>query len=438
MDRSIYIRGGRLVDPVSGRDETGDIFVREGLIAAKPEVLPDDTQIVDAAGKIVAPGFIDIHVHFREPGGEAAETIETGSAAAARGGFTTVVTMPNTTPPIDTASLVASARARGDEVALTHVAPSACISKGREGKLLADLEALASAGAVAFTDDGCTVQSDQLMLEAMEVAADLGIPIMDHAQDRAAELRGGVMHKGNASKRLGLPGIPASAEISIIARDIELAEKTSCELHIQHVSAGESVELIRKARERGVDVTGELTPHHLVFTDEDVLIDDPSRFKMNPPLRSQADREKLIEAVIDGTFCAFATDHAPHTAAAKAKGFREAPFGVVGLETAVGVTYTELVLGKLMDLQTWIKRWTVGPAAVIGMDLPSLAVGSIANIVVLDLEGEWTVDPARFKSLSRNSSFTGRTLTGRAMCSVCRGIMTWTEHPIPLTDSRVK
>ena len=421
--RPIYIRGARLIDSSSGRDEIADLFIRDGLIAALPPSSPADAEVIEAAGLVLAPGFIDLHVHLREPGGEEAETIETGSRAAARGGFTTVVAMPNTKPPLDTPERVAFVRRRGEEVGLVRVIPSACITAGRDGRELADLAALAHAGAGAFTDDGSTVPRDDVMRGALVAAKKLGLAVMDHAQDRELE-KNGVMHEGAFSKHWKIPGIPAEAESRVVARDIELARETGSAVHIQHVSAKESARLIREARARGVAVSGELTPHHLALTDADVKPHD-ANYKMNPPLRGREDRDALIEAIVDGSIEAFATDHAPHSAAAKGRGFLQAPFGIVGLETAIGITYTELVRSERMDAATWVRRWTAGPARILGLPPPSLRPGAVADVVLLDLDSEWTVRADAFVSRSRNMPFEGRRLFGRAVRTILGGGTAW-------------
>jgi dihydroorotase len=374
----------------------------------------------------VAPGFIDAHVHLREPGGEAAETVATGSAAAARGGFTTVLAMPNTTPPLDRPDRVETVRALGQACGLARVLVSGCITRGRAGAETADLAALAAAGAAAFTDDGSTVQDDAVMRAGMKAAAALGRPVMDHAQDRTVELQGGVMHEGRKSRACGLPGIPASAEAGTIRRDIELARETGCRVHIQHVTSRDGVELIGQAREAGLPVSGELTPHHLALPDEEVDPHDAT-FKMNPPLRSPEDREALIEACREQVLEVFATDHAPHPAEAKARGFLKAPFGIVGLETAVGITYTRLVETGLMPVQDWIRAWTQAPAALLGLPPPGLHPGSRADLVVLDVDTTWTVDPDAFASRARNTPFAGWKLRGRAVCTVLEGRVTWKD-----------
>ncbi|MBP7829210.1 MAG: dihydroorotase [Kiritimatiellae bacterium] len=410
--RAILLRGARRLDPVRGLDETGDVFIVDGRLAEVPAQTPDGTEIIEARGLAVAPGFIDLHVHLREPGGEDAETIETGCRAAARGGFTAVVAMPNTRPPLDTPELVAAQIRRAAEVGLCRVLPSACITSGRAGGALAPLAELAAAGACAFTDDGSTVADEDLMRRAMEQAAALARPILDHAQDSAREQEG-VLHEGAWSARWGLPGIPSEAEVAVVERDIRLAWETECRVHIQHVSAAGSVEALRRALAAGWPVTGEATPHHLALADADVRPDDAC-WKMNPPLRSESDRAALVRAVEEGTLSVLATDHAPHTAAAKARGFLEAPFGVIGLETAVGVTYTELVIRGRMSALDWVRRWTVGPARVLGLAEPSLAPGAPADLVLLDLESEWIIRAEAFASKSRNTPFEGRRVRGRA------------------------
>lgn len=380
--------------------------------------------MIHANGLVAVPGFIDLHVHLREPGNEAAETVESGSRAAARGGFTSIVVMPNTTPALDSPGEVQALRARADACGLVRVLPAPCITRARTGGALTDFERLVDCGAVAFTDDGSTVSSDSVMASALQLARTLNRPILDHALD--PRLAGhGAMHAGAHSEALGLPGIPSEAETRIVERDLRLAAETGGAIHLQHLSAAGSVTLLREALHQGLRASGELTPHHLALTAAEVTLDHADRFKMNPPVRDAADQAALIEAVVDGTIECFATDHAPHTAAAKAKGFTGAPFGVVGLETAVGVTYTLLVKRGLMSLADWVRRWTVGPARIIGKPAPTLAIGAPADFVLLDLSREWVVRSADFASRSRNTPFEGWTLTGRAVWTFCNGKPTW-------------
>lgn len=421
MSEAFILAGGRVLDPATGEDAVRDLFIAAGRIAPRA---PDGAHVIDARGRLVIPGLIDLHVHLREPGGEENETLETGSRAAARGGFTTIVAMPNTRPPHDTPETVAYVAKRGAEIGLARILPSGAITVGRKGRELANLAALAGAGAVAFTDDGSTVQDDALMRRAMDVARDLDRPIMDHAQDNLIERQGGVMHEGEVSRRHGLPGIPTHAEERVIRRDLELAEATGVVLHIQHVTSAAGAELIRAARARGLRVTGELTPHHLALCDEDI---DPanSNFKMNPPLRTRADRAALEAALLDGTLSCFATDHAPHSADKKARGFLKAPFGIVGLETAIGVTWTRLVRAGRMTPIEWLRRWTTEPARIIRLPPPTLVPGAPADVVLMDADTPWVVHPNEFETKSHNTPFANWTLYGRATATWLGGRAVW-------------
>jgi len=424
MTTTFLIKGARILDPAAKIDAFRDLFIQNGVLAPIPAVLPQDTEVIEAPGLVVAPGFIDLHVHLREPGHEVAETVATGCLAAARGGFTTIVAMPNTNPALDTPEEVAALARRAVAANLIHVFPAPCITRRRAGEEVADLSGLAKAGAVAFTDDGCTVSRNDVMEAAMREAARLNIPIMDHALN--SKLAGhGVMHDGQYSRALGLPGIPSEAETVVVERDIQLSRVTGCAMHIQHVSAAGSVELIRAARKAGLPVSGELTPHHLALTDAVVEAGRPECHKMNPPVRSESDRAALIEGLLDGSLACFATDHAPHTAATKAKGFLTAPFGVVGLETAVGVTYTLLVRKGLMTALDWVARWTTEPARLIARPVPTLTHGAPADLVLLDLENEWIVNAAEFASKSHNTPFDGWPLIGRAVKTFCAGRLVW-------------
>lgn len=419
----LLIEHGCLLDPATRRERIADVYLAGGRIADRPEPLPPDCRRIDARGLVVVPGFWDLHVHLREPGDEAAETITSGSEAAARGGFTTIVAMPNTRPAIDIPERVADVLDKGRRAGFTHVLTTACITRGREGRTLAPLSELADAGAVAFTDDGSTVPSTSLMRRAMELARDLGRPILDHAQDPALERRG-VMHDGPAARRFGLPGIPSQAESDIVRRDAELAEATGCPTHIQHVTAAASLPILADAQARGVPLTAELSPHHLALCDEDIDPDNAS-FKMNPPLRTAADRRALTRALLDGVLQVFATDHAPHTREAKERGFLHGPFGVLGLETAIGVTYTLLVQTGRMSPLDWVHCWTAAPARVLGREPPSLTIGRPADLALLDLHSPWRVDPEQFASRSRNTPFAGWDLRGRCLLTVCEGKITW-------------
>jgi dihydroorotase len=427
MNDTWLIRNGRVVDPRSGTDGVADLAVRAGRFVAPDSLANEPVEVVDAAGLVIVPGFIDLHVHFRDPGLPEAETFETGARAAARGGFTRVLAMPNTTPPVDTPERVNQARARAAAlpVAVEH---SACLTRGRTGADVADLPGLAAAGAAAFTDDGATVPDEALMRRALEIAARLGIPVLDHALDPALAADG-VIHEGVVSRRLGLPGISSEAEIRCVARDIRLCRETGCPIHIQHVSTREAAALIREARKAGLPVTGEATPHHLALTEADITPESTS-LKINPPVRTEADRQALIDAVCDGTLTVLATDHAPHPQAAKARGLRAAPFGAVGLETAVGVTHTVLVVSGRMSLPEWVRRWTSGPASVLGRPTPDFSIGAPADLTVLDLDREWVVRSDAFASRSRNTPFEGRRLRGRAVMTFRSGRLAWSEAAI--------
>lgn len=404
------IRGGRVLDPASGRDGIADLALADGVMA-EPGALRGPVMEVDAAGCWVMPGGLDMHVHLREPGLEDAETVDSGCRAATCGGMTTLGVMPNTKPPLDTPAEVAALLARGEAAGLARLIPCACLTRGRAGRELADLAALARAGARAFTDDGSTVPDEGVLREAMRQAAALGLAVLDHALDPAAR---GHLHEGLRSAALGIAGIPSAAEARVVERDIRLAAETGCALHIQHVSARESVALIRAAQRAGLRVTAEATPHHLALADADIPGPD-TRFKMSPPLRAPRDREALRAAVCEGVLGVLATDHAPHTAASKAVPFDRAPNGVIGLETALAVTHEVLVAGAGLAPLEWVRRWTVGPAAVLGLETPSLRAGAPADVVIFDPAARWTVDSARFVSRSRNTPFEGWALTGRVL-----------------------
>ncbi len=415
----LLITGARIIDPAMGRDETGDLYIENGVFAPRPPVLPSGVRRIDARGLVAAPGLWDIHVHFRDPGAPDAETLASGAAAAAAGGFTTVATMPNTSPVCDTPAWVAY-QARAD-LPVT-VLPSACITNGRAGGEPADLEALARAGAAAFTDDGAMVADDAVMAAAMRRIRPLGKVVMEHAVVPALA-RSGMIRDCPAARRLDLPLFPPEAETEAVARDIRLCRETGCPVHIQHLSCAGSVALIHAAQAGGVAVSAEATPHHLALAAEAIPGDD-GNYRMNPPLGTRADVAVLRDAVRDGTISALATDHAPHTPASKARGFRAAPFGVIGLETAVGATFGVLVAERGMPLLDFIARWTTGPAAVLRLPPPALAPGHVADLVLLDLETPWRVDPSRFRSRARNCPFAGATLVGRAALTVSRGRVT--------------
>lgn len=412
MSKSLYITGATIADPVLERLYEGDVFIERDRIVETPARIPGEAEVIDARGLLLAPAFTDLHVHLREPGGAESETIATGCRAAAAGGFGTIVPMPNTKPPIDTVERLRWQIETAAKSSAVEVCPSACISLGRKGEQLTDMEALAASGAAFFTDDGSTVSDDSLMRDAMRRAAALGLAVVDHAQ-RSDDERVGVMHAGRHSEAIGLPGIPTEAETEIIARDIDLAEETGCAIHIQHITSGAGAELVRQAKARGVRVSAELTPHHLVLCDQDVTGAD-ANFKMNPPLRTAEDRAALRAALLDGTIDCFATDHAPHALELKQRGFIDAPFGVVGLETAIGVTYTALVESGVMPVLDWVKLWTVKPSQIIKREQGAIQPGSRANLVLIDTTTRWVVKPELLLSKSKNTCFAGSAIVGRA------------------------
>jgi dihydroorotase len=426
--RPLLLRGGRVIDPSQTLDAAVDVLLVEGLVAAIGEGLtaPDDAESVDVSGLIVTPGLIDVHVHLREPGQEHKETIATGARAAAAGGFTAVVAMPNTDPPIDSPAAVGFVRAQGEAARAARVFPSGCITLGQKGEQLTEFGELIDAGAVCVTDDGKPVGSAGMMRMALEYALTFDLPVAVHEEEVTLS-RGGTMNEGIIATRLGLTGIPNASEDVIIARDLMLAELTGGRVHIQHVATRGGVELIRAAKAKGIRVTAEGSPHHFTLTDAAVEWYDTNA-KMNPPLRSESDRDAVRAGVADGTLDVIATDHAPHHYDEKEQAFEDAPFGIVGLETAVGLAYTELVATGLLDLAGLIERMSCAPARSMSLDrmgLGSLRVGSAADVTVIDPRAEWTVDPKTFLSLSRNTPFADRKLRCRAVRTIVAGRTVW-------------
>ena len=423
--RPLLFRGGRVVDPSQGLDGTVDLLLRDGEVAALGGDIPGvaEAHEIDASGLVITPGLIDVHVHLREPGQEHKETIATGARAAAAGGFTAICSMPNTDPPIDDPAAVGFVVAEANKAGAARVYPMGAISVGMEGENLTEFGSLAAAGAVGVTDDGLPVMDSGLMRLAMEYAQAFDIPVVDHPEDLTLS-RDGTMNEGLTSSRLGLKGKPNAAEDIHIIRDILLAELTGGRIHIQHVSTRFGVEAIRQGKERGVRVTGEASPHHLLLTDADV---DGYRTdaKMNPPLRSAEDREAVREGIRSGTLDVIATDHAPHHYDEKEAAFDDAPNGIVGLETSLGLVYGHLVEGGLIDLPTMVMRMSVTPARLFNLPGGSLSVGSPADVTVFDPDAEWTVDPSTFLSKSRNTPFTGWTLKGKPCYTVVGGAVVW-------------
>jgi len=422
---SLLIKNGRVVDPANSTDAVQDVLIGGGRIERVGRDLPvaDGTTILDATGKIVCPGFIDIHVHLREPGFEYKETVASGTRAAAAGGFTAVCCMANTHPVNDNRSITDYIRAKAAVEGVVRVYPIGAVTRGLGGEELAELAELAEAGCVAFSDDGKCVMNAALYRRAMEYTLPFGAPVISHAEDHRLS-RGTSMNEGVVSTELGVAGAPAAAEDIMVARDILLAELTGAHVHIAHLSTAGAVRLVRDAKARGVRVTAEVTPHHLVLTEDAVRTFDANA-KMNPPLRSKRDTEALLEALVDGTIDCIATDHAPHAGSEKEGEFDRAAFGIVGLETAVGLMLDRLVKPGALPLATLISRLSRDPARLLGLPGGHLAPGAPADVTILDPAAEWTVDPARFQSKSRNTPFGGWPVTGRPWKTIVGGGIVW-------------
>ncbi|MGH9366897.1 MAG: dihydroorotase [Thermoanaerobaculia bacterium] len=426
MSRALLIRGGRLVDPAAGRDGAFDLLLEDGKVAAVEPGLPaGDAEILDAAGLLVLPGFIDLHAHLREPGREYAETIATGLKAAAAGGYTAVCAMPNTDPVADNRAILEFIVSKGRGVGGTRLYPVGAITKGQKGEELAESGEMQIAGAVALSDDGTWLGNGSLLRRAFEHAGLFGLPIIQHAEDPTLS-RGAPMHEGAVSTRLGLPGQPAIAEAAAVARDLLIAETAGGRLHVAHLSAARSLDLVREAKARGLAVTCEVTPHHLVLTDEEVARSGfATNCKMNPPLREASDVEALVAALQGDSIDAIATDHAPHHEDEKAVDFDTAPFGVVGLETAAAVVHDRLVKPGRLTLRRFAELFSAGPARAFGLPGGTLQPGSPADVTLFDPAARWIVDPALFRSLSRNTPFSGWELSGRPAATVVAGRIVW-------------
>jgi dihydroorotase len=421
---SLLIKGGRVLSPEDHLDGELDILVEDGVIrriAAGLSEQADET--LDARGQVVAPGFVDIHVHLREPGGEISETLETGLAAAVAGGFTAVCPMPNTKPVIDHPELVRSTIEKAQQLGLARVFPIAAVSMESNGELLVDFKALVAAGAVAFSDDGRPVKTAGLMRRAMENAREVGVPIIDHCEDPSLSFRG-AMNEGSTAVRLGLRGIPNCSEDVCVARDLIVAESTGAHLHVAHLSTARAVEMVRVGKRRGIRVTCEVTPHHFTLTEEAVA-EHGTQAKMNPPLRSAQDRDAVLTGFSDGTVDCIVTDHAPHSPELKAKNFADAPFGVIGLETSLGLALTRLVHFGKISLAHLIVLMSTNPARIINPaadgPLGRLKVGGVADITVFDPSLEWTYHAAQGRSKSHNSPFDGWNLKGAATATIVAG-----------------
>jgi dihydroorotase len=446
---SLLICGGHLIDPGQGLDLVGDLLVADGKIVRAGGELraviaseATQAQTVDATGLVISPGFVDLHCHLREPGFEDRETIATGTRAAAAGGFTTVCCMANTEPPLDNAAIVTWVKRKSSKDAVVTVLPIGCITKERKGKELTDMAELAEAGVVAFSDDGDPVASSQLMRRGMECSRDLGLPIIDHCEDKALS-NNGIMNESEMSAKLGLKGIPPAAEEVMVARDLILAKLTGARLHIAHVSTRGSVEMIRRAKEEGVSITAEVTPHHLTLTEEAIVTQPPDKSfnpnaKVNPPLRTKEDVAALIRGLKDGVIDAIATDHAPHTLADKSCGLERAAFGISGLETALGCLMSLVHQGKI-GIIGLISKLTCEPAKIIGRDaeLGALKAGAPANITIFDPDREWVVDSRNFASRGKNTPYDGHKLRGKVMATIANGRIVHIDDSLVIARNEV-
>lgn len=422
------LKGGRVINPATQTDDILDVLIEDGVIAAIEKNIPaaQANEVISLSGDYwVVPGLVDVHVHFRDPGSPDKETTETGAAAAVTGGFTTVCVMPNTSPVIDSTPMIQYLMNAAKPTGI-QIFPVAAVTRGLEGEEMTSIGTLVQQGAVAFSDDGKPVSSANMMRKALEYAKMWDVPIVCHAED-CSLCGNGVMHEGYYSTALGLPGIPSVAESVMVARDIELARFTGGRVHFAHISSKESVDLIRKGKQEGVNITAETTPHYLALTDACCQGYDPD-FKMNGPLRAEADRQSLIAAIQDGTIDVIATDHAPHTPDEKSLAFDEAPNGVVGLETSLGVMLTHFHHTGLLQPTEIVKLMASRPAEIFKLPAGDLSVGKRADITVVDPNREWTVDPRAFKSKSRNTPFKGHTLKGKAVLTIAAGQVLFEEE----------
>lgn len=419
----LIIKNGRVVDPSQNLDHVRDIAIEDGVIREIGQNIAASGDVFDASGLIVAPGFIDIHVHLREPGFEHSETIETGSRAAAAGGFTSVCCMPNTKPVNDNATVTRYIRDRARNFAVVNVFPIGAITKGSAGEELAAIASMKEAGAVAISDDGKPVMNARVVRRALEFARTLDIPLIEHCEDLNLSA-GGDMHEGVESTRLGLRGIPRSSEDVMVARDILLAEVTGARYHVAHISSKNAVEMVAFAKKRGLRVTSEATPHHFVLADSEMRPYD-SNFKMKPPLREKCDVEAVTRGLVDGAIDAIATDHAPHPGDEKMQEFERCPFGIIGLETAIGLALEQLYHPGKVSLSHFVSLFTVNPARVVSLDRGTLHEGACADVTVFSLDREWTYDVGKSASKSRNTPFQGRKFRGGPIASIVAGKFVW-------------
>ncbi|PYT20917.1 MAG: dihydroorotase [Acidobacteria bacterium] len=421
---SLLVKGGRVIDPASSLDGTADVLIDNGRITAVGRDLPrNGAELLDASGLIVAPGFIDMHVHLREPGIEHSETIETGARAAAAGGFTSICCMPNTLPVNDNATVTSYIVERARQYALVNVFPIGAITKDSAGEELAAIGSMKSAGIVALSDDGRPVMNARVMRRAMEMAKSFGLPVIDHCEDLNLS-SGGDMHEGVHSTRLGLRGIPSSSEDVMVARDILLAQTTGARFHVAHISSHRSIDMVRRAKERGLPVTSEATPHHFSISDADIAPYD-SNYKMKPPLGSTCDTAAVIDGIVSGAIDAIATDHAPHPGSEKMQEFEKCPFGIIGLETAVGLSLEKLYHSGRISLMRLVELFTTGPARILGLERGSLAQGLPGDMTILNTELSWTYDVNHSFSKSKNSPFHGWKFRGGPVMTIVGGAVVW-------------
>ncbi|WP_455716763.1 dihydroorotase [Anaerosporobacter sp.] len=416
----ILIKNGYVIDPATDREEICDILVEDKhIVEVGQNIAKDADQCIDATGCYVMPGFIDLHVHLREPGFEYKETIQTGALAAAHGGFTSICPMPNTNPVIDSREMVRFINEKSEKEAVVHVLPVGAVTKNQIGKELADISAMADEGAVAISEDGRSVMDPALYREAMKIAKDKGIVVLAHCEDRSL-VQGGVMNAGNKAEELGMPGITNSVEDVITARDILLAKETGVKLHLCHCSTKDSAWMVGKAKEEGISVTAEVCPHHFTMSDENITSDD-ANYKMNPPLRSKEDVQALKEALRDNVIDVIATDHAPHSEEEKKESIKVAPFGIVGLETAFALTMTELVKTGYLTPRQLVEKMSLNPAKVLGINKGMLSEGAIADIVIANPDEEYTIDVEDFVSKGKNTPFQGKKVCGKIRYTLVDG-----------------
>ena len=419
---NLWIKNGHIVDPATGRDEVGDVYVVDGKIA---DAMTGEYETIDASGKYVMPGFVDLHVHLREPGFEYKETIKTGTMAAAKGGFTGVCPMPNTKPATDSPERIRKVLEIAEKDSPIHVYPVGAVTVGQAGETVTDIEGMVKAGAKAISEDGKSVMNAAVYEKAMKEAARLGIPVMAHCEDKNLVGKG-AMNAGKAAERLGIPGITNAVEDVIVARDILLAKETGAKLHLCHCSTADSVTMIQKAKEDGVCVSGEVCPHHFSMTEDDILEDD-ANYKMNPPLRTRKDVDALIEGLKEGYIQVISTDHAPHTQKDKTGSMRTAAFGIVGIETSFALSYTALVETGVLTLSQLVEKMSYNPAKILNLPCGTLQEGHPADVVIADIKHPYTIHKADFVSKGKNTPFEGKEVKGKILYTICDGKVVYTD-----------